>query len=426
MPYRDAFAADNPDNGPDGREDLTYSFAHKNSFVAMVDVYHNVLPFPLGSPGPSGNFVEQDWLDAELAPYTSANQAGMHDTHVFVLTHEPMYPRRGGREPGLTDEDREVFLDSLEAAGARFYMDGHDHQHSRSTIRYNAASGEVPLQQVIAAPAGEKYYGHNPEGEPGNVEVVRQGRRPGYYVYTVDGAHLFGELWSTPELDKDGPATFDWKVTERFGYSLNGPQYFVGVGDDYDGLTATITPDTAYVGTTARLLGGTNDTGHTNPIVAPDQFVSTGEVVSFGWYTQAERDDSPWELASDVLLLRGMENEFGSEVSDTYVLAMTYDDSMVSGSSDELLLRLVNYEDGDWRYAVDGNIGGAASFVLGAYDDQYGLGTYGLDLANQQVWAVLNHTDTEFAVALIPEPTGLLSLVAGSGLVLLARRRRPA
>lgn len=37
--YFQAFSADNPDNGPKGEKDLTYSFIHKNAFFIGIDEY---------------------------------------------------------------------------------------------------------------------------------------------------------------------------------------------------------------------------------------------------------------------------------------------------------------------------------------------------------------------------------------------------
>ena len=44
------------------------------------------------------------------------------------------------------------------------------------------------------------------------------------------------------------------------------------------------------------------------------------------------------------------------------------------------------------------NTGGTKQFVLGPYKTSYGLGTYGLDLKTQTVWAVINYNG-DFAAA---------------------------
>lgn len=49
-----------------------------------------------------------------------------------------------------------------------------------------------------------------------------------------------------------------------------------------------------------------------------------------------------------------------------------------------------------WGNAVDGDFGGMATFVSGAYDAaaDFHLGTYGLDLAHDTVWAAVDTTAT--------------------------------
>ncbi len=75
-------------------------------------------------------------------------------------------------------------------------------------------------------------------------------------------------------------------------------------------------------------------------------------------------------------------------------------------------------------YAVEGNFGGTATFVLGAYNPatNFNLGTYGVDVEGGIVWAVLNH-NSEFSV--VPEPsTGSLAMGAGALLLIATLWRR--
>jgi len=77
-----------------------------------------------------------------------------------------------------------------------------------------------------------------------------------------------------------------------------------------------------------------------------------------------------------------------------------------------------------WVNAADGNFGGTAAFQGdGAYNPgtDFVLGYYGVDTANNAVWAVLNH-NSEFSV--VPEPSAWALLIFGAGLLLLIGHRQ--
>jgi len=136
-------------------------------------------------------------------------------------------------------------------------------------------------------------------------------------------------------------------------------------------------------------------------------------------------------VIGDVASVSGLGSTPGA-ATDTFTLRMSYDEAAVIaqfGSENNLGLLWQNPATGLWVNAVDGNFGGASFFAGdGAYDSgtDFHLGSYGVDTADNYVWAVVNH-NSEFAVGpLTPTPEPSCSLLVATGLAacLLLRRRR--
>lgn len=134
-------------------------------------------------------------------------------------------------------------------------------------------------------------------------------------------------------------------------------------------------------------------------------------VVSFSSTSSATNDVGVRE--SDVFTLSGVPVISGSE-TDIFVLELS-----MTGVDEGSMLGWLN-GDNEWVNAVEGNTNGLPAFVAGAWNASYGLGTYGVNVATNTVWAVLNH-NSEFAI--IPEP-GSCALVIVRSLLIGIRRRR--
>lgn len=130
-------------------------------------------------------------------------------------------------------------------------------------------------------------------------------------------------------------------------------------------------------------------------------------------------------LASDAFDLSGTD-------TSKYVLELTYDPATANalyGTENNLLLLWLNPSTNMWVNAVDGNtdLSGDPNTPLahlGAYDPatDFQLGSYGLDIANHEVWAVIDH-NSEFAVGqVVPEPSSWTALFGGLGMLLGFRR----
>lgn len=207
-------------------------------------------------------------------------------------------------------------------------------------------------------------------------------------------------------------------------FTANVGNATVGTGNTFGtALSATIAGNGYYTGLasqTSRDLPN-NVLGTTAEIV--ESLASTNGIshsVSMAWRTRTANEIYPgaFALLSDVVEV--------SNVQGVYVLKMSYNPADVVGNESQLYLAWLN--GGMWRHAVDGNGGGTAQRINGdwltAIDgslDTGDLGKYGVDTANDYVWAVLDH-NSEFAV--IPEPSSLTLLGLGAAGLLARRRRR--
>lgn len=160
--------------------------------------------------------------------------------------------------------------------------------------------------------------------------------------------------------------------------------------------------DFAGMGTTVQLLGGAASVNRT-------------VLTTFG--------TGPAGSASDDVNVSGT-------ISDTYVLELSYSQAAavsLPGGPSAMQLQWLDPNTGQWENAIDGNTGGAPTFVNGAYNPavDFNLGAYGVDTTNDVVWAVIDH-NSQFSVdSQVPEPGSLMLLSAGlTGLLGGIRFRR--
>ncbi len=188
----------------------------------------------------------------------------------------------------------------------------------------------------------------------------------------------------------------------------------------------------ANTGSSVTLNSGSSFRGWESTSTAPDAKLTVAKLI--GGTTQAQRTISPsiWTnaiagvTASDVLDLTGT-------ATDTYVLQMSYDEASL-GDMDETTLMLGWNNGSEWVNAITGNnymfggwsrltpeIGPVPNFSSVFADD---LGRWGIDLATNVAWAVLNH-GSEMAVIGVPEPNMIILLFCGLiGLLAAYIRRR--
>jgi hypothetical protein len=376
----------------------SYSFTYNNTRFVSLDLY-GAMP-------------------SELIGWVSSQQKGSSD-HLFVYAHEPFFGR--AREGVLGDSPlRMQILSQLGANGVDAYFSGHDHQYSRSA----AVDGQdVLLHHFVAGSNAEKYYRFENEFNTGEeVGAALVSNQVGYSVVDISGPFVtFTHYAATPPASSDFAETWtpEWRVADRTTFSTNGDSYGIAAGESYAGLKSGIAAGNGFTGTEAEILAGRNIDGRTvttEPDSGPGITQQLGNIVNFGWMAKTSG------LYSDILYLGGMDDHL-DDVADPFVLTLSYGDDV---AVDEAMLRLMFQADGKWVLAADGNTEGTPLFVEGAWQAGYGLGTYGVDTATNQVWAVIDRNG-QFAVAAVPEPSALVLMLCGLGvLVPLAARRRNA
>jgi len=230
------------------------------------------------------------------------------------------------------------------------------------------------------------------------TQIAQELNTIGYYIFTVDGPNVTVDYYSAPvyptysggEYLISTSPTLSFTKRDTFGKSLNGKEFVVAQGMPYNSYVQdTFTTTAGGNNTTAMILGGYNATA---------QFDASGralnKAVATGWSAKTGA------IASDILTLWGMASGLGSAMADTYALSLSFDPSGLTTSqlqSGSFALATVG-ANGTWVNAVNQNFGGTKKFIFGPYDPSYPLGTYGVDVTRNTVWAVINY-NSSFAAA---------------------------
>ncbi len=391
---------------------LSYSFDYNNARFVLLDQFT-----PTDGKASDGTAYDeqnngivsqQGWIDSTLAGKPV-------NGHAFVFGHKNLIGQSHedvllGANPGANPAAQKAFIDSLASHGVRYFISGHDHLHQRSLVQ--APKGASWVQQIISGSESNKFYipKGNPE-LPGSVNndsrydnptretSLRQERNTiGYYIYTVDGPRVTVDYYSAAVCATlTGKGDLKWygisttpslafTKEETFGYSLNGREFLVG---GQAGTSYGVVQDT-FGTTTAGILAG----AYSNKAVDGSGRLLT-QAIDTGWTNRQEAGGS---LKSDVLSLWGMAIDLGSGRTETYVLSMSLTDLSTSLMGSGKFFLLAKDDKGGWVNAVDADYGPQNKrFIAGAWNKNYGLGTYGIDPDRHVAWAVINHDGT-FAV----------------------------
>ena len=381
-------------------DNRTYSFTYNNVKFLMLDY-----------AATSGNTTAMDtvttWMNDQFAVKDYE--------HAFVVQHKNLLGQSHkdnafGSSNDVNTIQQNNFIKAMQDGGVRYNITGHDHMHHRAQVI--SPDGQSQVTQIITSSSSTKFY--TPKTPYSSRETVFKNElgKIGYYIYTVDGPRVSVEHYAVPPVSSNIPADPQWTLRDTFGYSLNGRQFIIARGQSYVTVTDSIAAGNGYRGTMMWILDGVNDTTMT----APGSRAAADDL-NTGWANAAA---SGFVGASDVLYLWGMTNGIATKQTDVFVLSMSFDPTATSSSYENGHTYLVTQkDDGSWVNAVDLNFGGTKAFVLGAYENSYGLGTYGIDPTHNTAWAVINH-NSQFGV--IPEPASMALLAIGAGAMMLRRQ----
>lgn len=384
---------------------LSYAFDFGNVRIVMIDQF--VRKDGSGATVANAAVDQVSWVDSVLADRPS-------DMHAFVMAHKNLSGQNHtdclfGTKSATTTSNptaRNAFIASMENNKVGYCLGGHDHMHHRSMV-YDTNNAKK-TEQIICSSNSYKFYVPQTNKNDATEKVVaKEMFTVGYYIFTIDGPSVTVDFYSSTHGKDYGdtdlsltPANMAFVKRERFGYSTNGKQFLVANNETY-----SVVQD-SYKGTAAKILDGVNvDTATDSDYNNQREMVKT---VKTGW------KDMPLDglSASAILKLWGLDDnlslwnaslagylpaEDAEYVTDTYVLSLSYDASLVRTTqlATGRFCLAVKGDDGEWLNAVDVNKGGTRKFVYGKWKSTYALGTYGVDPTTKTVWAVLNR-DGEF------------------------------
>ncbi len=386
---------------------LSYSFDYKNIRCVFIDQFTRLD----GTGSTNNNLLDQiDWVETTLTS-KSSNQ------HAFVLAHKNLIGQNhkdviSGGNLAANADARNRFIRIMDTNGVGYYMGGHDHMHHRSIV--TDSKKEFNVDQIICSSNSYKFYTPASGDDGREIPVCQELYTIGFYIVTVDGPRVTVDFYSASHRSDYGdldlinpPATFNFFLRERFGYSLNGEKFAIARNDAYTEVSSS---NNGYA---AKVLSGTNSNAETDYLNRPlYKTVNTGWAASTTVTNAASPIFSLWGMVDNLSLwekpsagidLTGqLPAAAEPTVTDTYTLSLSYNPKkfrptqLASGK----VAIAVSDADNLWHNAVELNEGGTKRFVYGPWKSTYGLGTYGLDPKTNTAWAVLNN-EGDFVVKLV-------------------------
>ena len=338
------------------------------------------------------------------------------DAHIFVYAHSnlqsvswhPATVEHIGEPQDLIDSSIQHNIDG--------WFGGHNHIYDRSMITDPNNSDRPALFNITAGSASFKFYpiSRSPTAQQRVNRVIDSANTPdkpiAYQIVTVNGPFVNITNYMSPGIEVDSVLTFtNWSIQDEYSYSTNGQQFTLAPNQTYNSanIADTAPAEADYFGTSMQLLDATNlnttNYSYDGGTVTFDQYrnITTGWWAESTWHT----GDDHLLLISDILSIHGMTEQIAQHRTDPYTLLLSYDPAEFPPTQ-ETALSIVAFLDpntadaliGGWMQAVDATLGTPAPTpLLRAPLPSDALGTWGIDTANQQVWARLDYQG-DFAV----------------------------
>lgn len=148
--FTDKFFTDQPDNGPDGRKKLCYSFTWGNSYFIVFDSFF-CWEAPWWHINDYHYYGDIDKTQLEWIKAQNKTEEATNATHKFILSHAPVYGTEGEQ---AFDRMKELWQE-IDDNKYDMFFGAHEHLYSRKTIDSKIApTYKNNIPQIVAGAAG--------------------------------------------------------------------------------------------------------------------------------------------------------------------------------------------------------------------------------------------------------------------------------
>ncbi|MDD1777544.1 MAG: metallophosphoesterase [Candidatus Helarchaeota archaeon] len=185
-----------PQNGPLTELNLTYYVAHKNALILALD--------ELRTPSHPIDYVNQTWIDTQLAANTRP--------HVFAFGHFTAF-KMIWDSLGDHPDERNLFWNGLENAGARTYFCGHEHFFDCARVDDDGDPNNDLYQYIIGSAGAPEHVWNEDNPYPGNnsgrtITPIYHTTGFGYVIVDINDLNVTLTWMERQTNDPEIPGTY--------------------------------------------------------------------------------------------------------------------------------------------------------------------------------------------------------------------------